>query len=68
MDIRENGENGDKIFFWGEDVTIQATLPPSLVTFCHQIWLPPLPLPSGDVLFEWPLSGFSLLDKIYALL
>lgn len=48
--------------FGREDITVQATLPPSLVTFCHQIWLPPLPLPPGDVLFEWPLTKKVSLD------
>ena len=43
--------------FGGEDVTISANLPPSLVTVSHknlQISGTSLSLPAGDVIFEWP--------------
>ena len=47
------------IFFGTEDVTISASLPPSLVTLCHPnfpILTTSLPPPSGDVIFERPLT------------
>ena len=47
------------ILFGTEDVTISVSLPPSLVTLCHQnlpILATSLPPPSGDVIFEWPLK------------
>ena len=47
------------IFLGTEDVTISAFLPLSHVTLCHQnlaILTTSLPPPSGDVIFEWPLT------------
>ena len=42
------------MIFFGEDVAISGYLPPSLVTFCHQIRDTSLPPSPGNALFEWP--------------
>ena len=72
LKVRETRTLTDKAkmvldFFWGEDVTISRYLPPSLVTLCHwnfPILATSLPPPSGDVIFEWPLTGSIMITHI----
>ena len=53
-----------QIFFCGDDVTISVDPLPPVSPLVSPIWLTPFPLPPGDVIFEWPLSGLKKVDDI----